>query len=199
MLTLVGRVTETIPTSGTEVSPALVTIVNGPDGGKTTTTNASGFYSIESVRAGTLTLVASADGFESVSHTVNVGATATVDFQLDRAFGMMRYTISGDLKATDGTCSDGTTERPCRIVAFPVHNAGPVEADLQWNPRTGVNLDVNLVQTATQAPIANSSTSTPPGASVRSSVTGHGVYELHITYAQGTADVTYTLTLSYPN
>jgi hypothetical protein len=60
-LTLRGRVSEAAPTSITEIHPAVVTIVDGEDAGKSAQTDADGFYEIAGLRPGTFMVAASAE------------------------------------------------------------------------------------------------------------------------------------------
>ncbi len=198
-VTLVGRVTETDPTPIIEVPHAIVRVMDGPDAGRSAETNELGYFTIERIRPGKLTVSVSAEGFVSASQAIDIGVQTTVNFKLARTFKILTYSISGDLKASDGTCSDGLAERPCRIVAFPVHNGGAIDADLDWNPNETANLDIALFQAGGVAPIARSANPGKLREHVRSTVPGRAVYELHITYAGGTSPATYLLTLSYPN
>ena len=47
----------------------------------------------------------------------------------------------------DGQCSDGEAMRSCRIILFPVHNPGPIQATLHWTTDEEVDLDLTLFQT----------------------------------------------------
>lgn len=80
-----GSITGTVKSSsGAAIAGASVGF-----GAGTTTTNASGVYTLTSVPVGTAQLVASATGFQSVTQSVTVssGATATANFTLAAATG----------------------------------------------------------------------------------------------------------------
>jgi hypothetical protein len=80
-----GTITGTVKnSSGAAIAGASVGF-----GGGTATTNASGVYTLAGVPVGTVQLVASASGFQSVTQSVTVtgGATATANFTLAAATG----------------------------------------------------------------------------------------------------------------
>jgi hypothetical protein len=193
-----GRVSEAPPTSLTEIYPALVRIVDGIHAGKSAETDANGFYSIPGLVVGTFTVEVSAEGYVGVSRTVNLGPNMTVNFQLLPVPETMRFVLNGDIRANDGTCSDGVSQRPCRIVTFPVHNDGVIEAALAWTPDRSADLDLTLFRTGADRPLARSARRGPTHESVSQTVTGGVTYELRITYGDGTADAEYELTLGYP-
>src|SRR5262249_38776106 len=80
-----GTITGTVmSSSGAAISGASVGY-----GGGSTTTNTSGTYTLMGVPTGTVQLVASASGFQSVTQsvTVNGGATSTANFTLNPVSG----------------------------------------------------------------------------------------------------------------
>jgi hypothetical protein len=111
----------------------------------------------------------------------------------------MRYVLTGEVRRDDGSCSDGVAERPCRIVTFPVHNQGTVEARLDWTPSRTSDLDMALFQTGVRQPLARSAIRGRDSEVVKAEIAGGTTYELHITYAGGSTDASYTLTLDTPN
>jgi len=80
--TLSGIVTE----AGAEVAVATarVTIVDGPNQGRSAVADAEGRYSIDTLEAGTFALRATAEGYEPESRSVELTANLTVNFRLRR-------------------------------------------------------------------------------------------------------------------
>jgi galactose oxidase-like protein/carboxypeptidase family protein len=101
-----GSITGTVKsTSGTAIAGASVGF-----GGGTTTTNASGVYTLNGVPVGTVQLVASAAGFQSVTQNVTVtgGATATANFTL--AAGSTAGAVTGKVtNISNGAALSGAT------------------------------------------------------------------------------------------
>ena len=100
-----GTITGTVTSSsGAAISGASVGY-----GGGTTTTNTSGGYTLTGVPTGTVQLVASASGFQSVTQavTVNGGATSTANFTLSPATG---GTVTGKVtNISNGALLSGAT------------------------------------------------------------------------------------------
>jgi hypothetical protein len=111
----------------------------------------------------------------------------------------LHHVLTGDIRGTDGTCSDGVDERPCRIVTFPVHNPGTIQARLDWTPSRTSDLDLPLFQTNVSQPLARSAIRGRDNDVVSATVAGGVTYELHITYANGSTAASYTLTIDTPN
>jgi hypothetical protein len=197
---LTGRVTEAPPTTTTEVPHAVVTITDGVNAGRSAIANVFGFYSIPELTVGAVTVKVSADNFVSTTTRLdmNVAGETTRNFQLMPVPKTVSYTLHGDLRGGDGTCSDGASMKPCRITVMPVHNEGMIEVTLNWEPGGAANLDLTLFETGSAAPIARSA----PGAGqkhVSAHVSGGHTYEFRITYASGTGDVNYTLSFFCPS
>lgn len=77
--TLSGTVTST---TGAAISGATVRIEDGPDAGKSATTNASGNYSLASLRQAGFTVRASATNYHPDSKGVTLTSNLTLGFQL---------------------------------------------------------------------------------------------------------------------
>jgi len=100
-----GTITGTVmSSSGAAISGASVGY-----GGGSTTTNTSGTYTLMGVPTGTVQLVASASGFQSVTQsvTVNGGATSTANFTLNPVSG---GTVTGKVtNISNGAALSGAT------------------------------------------------------------------------------------------
>lgn len=66
------------------VPGARVTVVDGPNGGRSAVTDAEGRYSLDTLEPGTLGLRATADGYEPESGSVALTSNLTLDFGLRR-------------------------------------------------------------------------------------------------------------------
>ena len=198
-MSLHGRVTEAPPTTITQVYPAIVTITDGDYAGRTGEVDPGGFYRIDGLRPGRFTVTVSADGFLSTSRVVDFGVEQIANFELMPVPETVRYVLTGDIAPGDGTCFDGEAERACRIVAFPVHNDGTLEARLDWTPSITSDLDLALFISRANQPIARSAIRGRDNDIIRMDIAGGLVYELRITYAAGSTPALYTLTLDTPN
>ena len=97
--TISGTVTNS---SGTAISGATVSYSGG-----STTTSSTGTYTLSNVPAGTVSVTASATGYQNSiqSVTVTAGTTTTQNFTLSATTG----TISGTVKNSSGTAISGAT------------------------------------------------------------------------------------------
>jgi hypothetical protein len=191
-----GRVTETPPTPNTGIAAARVTISVGPKAGMSVTTDLYGFFSLDSVDSGS-TLNVSAPGYLSSLRTVDGDSSST--FPLMPVPKTETHSMEGTLASDGGTCSDGVSEKPCQIMAIPIHNQGPIEATLTWTPADSANLDVTLFQTGTAAPIARSAAPGSTPEHISATLPAGVTYELRVTYASGTGPVNYVLRVTHLN
>jgi hypothetical protein len=199
LIVLKGRITQSAPTTHAEISGAVVSIVDGANSGKSATANELGFYTINNVSPGSFTVSVAAGGFVSAAKRVDAVRDVTENFSLTPEARTLTYTFRGEVREGDGTCSDGASLRPCRIVMIPIHNAGAVNARLEWTSDSAIDLDLSLFKTNAQTPIEKSA---QPGAAVErvgSHVDGGSNYELRITYAGGSGQANYTISIECPN
>lgn len=192
--TLSGRVTETPPTPNTGIGGAIVKIIGGPDAGRSATTNSLGFYSIAGVSAGS-TINVSAQGYIEATRNGDEGS----NFQLMPVPRTTTTTMSDTLSAQVGTCSDGIAMRPCHILTIAIHNSGPLEATLTWEPGDEPNLDLSLFRTGSPNAIARSALPGDDPEKLSANLPAGATYELHITYASGTSAAKYTLKATHQN
>jgi len=198
-VTLTGRVTESAPTPLTGIDGATVSIADGPNAGRTVTTNPYGYYTITDLQAGAFTVAVTADQYVGTSEHVACANNATSDFQLKPVPKTETHVLTGDIAGEDGTCSDGVAQRPCRIITIPIHNAGPVQATLSWTPSSAADLDLTLFQTGVAAPIARSATTGSGPEELSVTLPAGATYEFRITYAAGKSRVSFTLTVTHMN
>jgi hypothetical protein len=100
--TLNGRVTETGATVTTAIVNANVSIGDGPNIGRSTTSDASGNYTLPNLQRSAFAVTASAEGYKSKSQSVNLTSDTTLDFGLDRSgpriqFGAGQYLVGSDI------------------------------------------------------------------------------------------------------
>jgi len=200
--TLKGRVTEAVPTSVLGLWDAVVTVTDGTtswSSEKTYGGAAQGLYSIPSLRPGHYEAVVSAAGYVTATRTLTIPADAATDFSLLPMPQTITDTFEYQISDRDGTCSDGTQERPCRIGAIPIHNAGAIDATLTWQSAAPVVLNVTLFQKGQREPLARSTSTGPSAQHVVGNVPGGAVYELRITYVSGTGPASYTMRVVHQN
>jgi hypothetical protein len=162
-------------------------------------TNSVGFYTIAGLPSTEFTINVTADGYVGTTrHLAAIGNTTT-DFQLRPIPATLTHTSTGTINGSDGTCNDGVTMKPCRILAIPVHNTGPIEATLTWESISPADLDLSVFQTGASTPIGRSAQVGMKQEQVTANVTVGGTYELRVTHSSGADMVTYTLTITYPN
>lgn len=99
---LSGRVTETPPTQTLPVAVATVRIADGPNAGRSTTTDINGNYRLADLQQSGFTVTASANGYESVSLGVDLTSDKTLNFQLPpigprRRFGPGTYRVGPEI------------------------------------------------------------------------------------------------------
>ena len=183
-LTLKGRVTEAAPTTVMGIWDSTVTLSDGAtswSAPKTVGGGAQGLYSISGLHPGEYLAVVSAAGYVSVTRAITIAADTTTDFPLLPVPETMSHTFEYQISDSDGTCSDGTQSRPCRIVAIPIHNAGPIDATLGWRASGSVKLNVTLFQSGQQTPLARSMAVDDASQRLTMNLPGGVVYELRIT------------------
>lgn len=176
-----------------------MTIRDGVDGGRSGVADALGFYAITDLQPASVTISVSADGFIGTSQSLEVMSNTTSNFELPPVPQVMTHTLVGDIAAGDGTCSDGVSNKACRIVMIPIHHPGPIDATLTWTPNRAANLDLTLFQTNNPVPIARSNDAGATPERVKANLTAASTYELRITFADGSGDTTYTLIVTHLN
>jgi hypothetical protein len=189
-------VTESVPTTHTGIGNALVTIA---DSNRMAVSNSVGLYTIAGLPSAEVTINVSADGYVATSRRLATTGDTKTDFQLRPIPSTLSHTLTGSISAGDGTCSDGVAMKPCRIVAIPVHNTGPIEATLSWESISPADLDVSVFQTGGSTPLARSALTGPMPEQVTANVTVGGTYEIRVTHSSGADTVMYTLKLTSPN
>ena len=201
-VTLKGRVTEAAPTTVMGVGGSTVTLSDGTTSWSSARTfggAAQGLYTISGLRPGRYEAIVSADKFVGVTRSITIAADTTTDFPLLPVPETMSHTFEYQISDGDGTCSDGTQLRPCRIVAIPIHNAGPLDAALSWKADAPVKLTVTLFQNGQPAPLARSTAVNDSSQRLAMTLPGGAVYELRITYVSGIGTASYAMRVVHQN
>ncbi len=196
--TLSGRVTESVPTTIDGIPSATLTISEGVNAGRSTVTNDRGYYTFANLHPSEFSMRVSAAGFVASSERIALTYDRKSDVQLRPEPAQLSYSLRGDIASVDGHCSDGDAMRSCRIILFPVHNPGTVQATLHWTAEE-VDLDLTLFQTDGITPIARGSYMGERVEQLRGEVTGAATYELRVTVRGGTGVAAYTLDFNQPN
>lgn len=100
--TLSGRVTETPPTQSVGIAGALITVADGPNAGRSITTDSNGNYTLGNLQQSGFTVTASAEGYESRSQGVDLTGNRTLNFNLSpsgprRTFGPGQHLVGSDI------------------------------------------------------------------------------------------------------
>jgi len=201
-VTLKGRVTEAAPTTVMGIGGATVTISDSAtsrSSARTVGGAAQGLYAISGLRPGQYEVVVSADGYVSVTRTITIAADTATDFPLLPVPETKTHTFEYQISDTDGTCSDGTQSRPCRITAIPIHNAGPIDATLSWTGASPVKLSVTLFQSSQPTPLARSTAVGDASQRLAMNLPGGALYELRITYVSGIGTASYAMRVIHQN
>ena len=125
--------------------------------------------------------------------TTSVSGRESTDFQLMPVPRMTESTMNDILGAQVGACSDGVSMKPCHIRTLAIHNRGPIEAVLTWNPDDEADLDLSLFRTGESSFIARSAAQGTASERINMDLTEGATYELRVTYASGAGAPRYTL------
>jgi hypothetical protein len=201
-VTLKGRVTEAVPTTVMGVWDSTVTLSDGTaswSSAKTYGGAAQGKYEIAGLRPGPYEAVVAANGFQSVTRTVVLSSDSVTDFAMLPVPKTINDIFEFQIGSSDGTCSDGTQARPCRICTIPIHTAGPLEATLIWKSAGDAKLNVKLFQGGQPVPLAQSTALNDASRRLAIDLPGGAVYELRITYVSGTGPASYSMRVVHQN
>jgi hypothetical protein len=201
-VTLKGRVTEAAPTTVMGIWDSTVTLSDGAtswSSARTVGGGGQGLYTISGLQPGRYDAVVSAVGYVSVTRAITLAADTSADFPMLPVPATTSHTFEYQISDTDGTCSDGAQLRPCRIIAIPIHNAGPIDAILSWRASGPVRLNVTLFQGREQTPLARSTAVDDSSQRLTMSLSGGNLYELRITYVAGIGTASYTMRVIHQN
>lgn len=194
--TLSGGVTESEPTTSNKIAGATVAFVDGANAGKTATADSAGNYQITNVLAGAFTVRAGAAGYQEATRPVTISADTSLTIALNPTPRNVTTDSSGTVSGGDTPCSDGTSEKGCKILMLDIHNPGTLEATLEWeNPTT--DLDLTLWRGTTL--LADSRDEFSLREVVSSSIVTGATYELRVTYYAGSVITPYKLRVTHPN
>jgi hypothetical protein len=198
-ITLTGRITEAPPTTWTGVEGAMFTIIDGSNAGRSVKADGDGYFTLTALTPGPIHASATAEGYVSASLTLDGSRDTTASVQLLPNPQTVTNTLTGDIASTDGTCSDGSADRPCHIIAMPIHNNGATDATLTWHGSSDVALTVTLFQTGAATAIARSSAAGTNTQHISAMLAGGQDYEFRITVVGGSGSASYTLRVTHQN
>ncbi len=92
--------------SGSRLSGATVTILDGPNSGRSTTTNSNGDYRFDTLQAGATSLVARALGYQDGNLSINIAGTSVLNFTLQPVVDPFTGTWNGGVE-TFACSADG--------------------------------------------------------------------------------------------
>ena len=193
-----GSVSEAPPTEATAIAGATVEIVDGPDAGKTQTTDGSGAFTFTGLRQAGFTVRARAANFEERSVGVTLTSDLTRSFQLKPVFRVITSSRTDTVSGGDEPCPDGFDA--CKTFSLSIHHDGELSASCTWSDRdTWIWLELYDITTGER--IARSSSSRVNGLRQRIStrVTGGRRYFIAFRYALGARTTTFTSTVSRPS
>jgi hypothetical protein len=101
---LTGRVTESAPSAFVAVSGATLSVADGPNAGRTATTNNNGDYQFTGLQGGGFTVSVTAPGYQATSAGINLTGNLTRSFSLDptgprTAFGPGQHRVGTSIAA----------------------------------------------------------------------------------------------------
>jgi hypothetical protein len=190
--TLSGTVSESTPTTGTRISGARVEVTGGQHAGKAATTDGAGAFSISDL-TGQVDVRVSANGYVETSAGRSMTQNQTLTVNLVPVYRAVAEEFNGPLSGGDPTCSDGVFTKPCKIISLPIHHSGILEATMGW--AGSADLDLTLFRGSS---IIVSSRGVGSTERISTNVIA-GLYELRITYYQGSMIATYNLRVNRPN
>ena len=197
--TLAGRVTVSRPTAADGIAGATLTVIDGVNAGRSTVADGRGFYTFNDLRPSEFAMSVSAPGHVTASERLRLAYDRTSNVQLQPDPVQLSFSLSGDIASVDGSCNDGEALSPCRIILFPVHNPGLIEATLRWTAEEDADLDLSLFETDGRTWIARTANKSGNVEQLRGEVMGGATYELRVTLGAGSGVASYTLDFSQPN
>lgn len=205
---LSGRVTESAPTTANAIGGATVTIVDGPNGGKSTATDGSGNYSFSGLTAGGFTVRATAGGYQESSQGVTLTANRSANFGLRPNPQTLDNQLEDDVNGGSTVCPDffTTSRQPCKAYPIPAHNGGRLTAVLTWTGGSSFfptnDLDLALLKDPRANPedrVVISRSATSYQEEISADLTAGVMYYVHVLYNSGSTSQHFTLRITRPN
>jgi hypothetical protein len=210
-LTLSGNVSETAPTTSTRVSGATITILDGPDAGKSATSDRNGVFHLEMLRPGGFAIETQAADYVAKEQFVTVTANQTVTIELDPVFEMVTTTANDSIGPVDDSCLGywdylRSATHACEAsYVLPVHHTGTLTARLTWPDRGSEPLMEVYRRSRGQVtgPAIQSGGAGSSG-QIRTRLNGHAEYVIFVSTvsssgAAAPATTPFSLTFTRPN
>jgi Carboxypeptidase regulatory-like domain len=147
--TLSGTISETAPTASTRIANATVTIVSGPDDGRSVRSDANGAFQVTRLKPAQFTVRTQAANYVDGSHFVTLDRDQTIAIGLDPVFQMVTTTKDDSVSGGD-TCPGywdywssphtdagrANAAAACEVnYVFDVHHDGTLSTVLSWSNR----------------------------------------------------------------
>lgn len=191
-----GRVRESAPTSDQLVRGATIRILDGPNGGATTSSDGNAYYVFNNVAPASFTIQVSQPGYEVTSTPITVSGNRNFDLFLRPTLRILDETFNDTISGGDPACGGILQREPCRRYSFGVHYTDTAEAVLTWG--SGANdLDLELWQGSTR--VASSASATRTEERVSSRVNAGSSYQWRVVYYSGSTIQSYQLRVRRPN
>jgi hypothetical protein len=210
--TMVGTVTESIPTASTTVSAATITVMNGPDAGRSTTSDANGAFAMM-VLPGELTVRVQAPNYQE--RLVPVSLTTqnrNVKVEIDPVPQMVTMIRANEIVVSDQTCPDyyaffpPTRSDNCKVnYVINVHHDGTLTADLTSGDELAGLFHLAVFQSSAGQPIGPPLPSEPywreaTSGRLRVEMPSRAQYVLQVSVlAPSLGAISFDLRLSHPN
>jgi len=209
---MVGTVTESIPTASTTVSAATITVLNGPDAGRSTTSDANGAFAMM-VLPGELTVRVQAVNYLERLVPVSLKTqNRNVKVELDPVPQMVTIIRTNEIVVSDQTCPDYYEFFPprrgdnCKAnYVINVHHDGTLTADLTSGDELAGLFHLAVFQSSAGQPVGSPLPSEPhwrdaTHGRLRVELPSRAQYVLQVNLlAPSLGAVSFDLTLSHPN
>lgn len=192
---LSGRVTETAPTASTAVAGATLTVSDGSNAGKSTTTDSGGNYSFTGLTRGGFTMNISASGFNSTGFSVDLTGDLTRNFNLAPSPRTITETLTGSVSGGSPTCPI-IVVKPCQSFSLPTHHSGTLSARLTWDNRNN-DLDLEVWNGTNRLASSNDVGGTEEF--ISTNVSSGNSYTLRVIYYSGSTVQPFSVAVTRPN
>jgi Carboxypeptidase regulatory-like domain len=149
--TLSGTISETAPTASTRIANATVTIVSGPDDGRSVRSDANGAFQVAGLKPAQFTVRTQSPNYVDGSHFVTLDRDQTIAIGLDPVFQIVTTTKEDSISGGDACpgywdywsspqtgAGRANAAAACQVdYLFDVHHDGTLTAEVAWtDPRS---------------------------------------------------------------
>lgn len=201
-LTLSGKVSETAPTAFRPIAGATIMIMDGPNGGQSTKSDARGAFQLTGLQAGDISIWTAAANYVEHVQRITFTTDLPIAFELDPVFKEVTSTESDSISASacPGYWDVPIERNPCHVrYSFDVHHDGVLTADVtSTDPET--SFTVHLFRAVDGQPKGSGVQAWEPTA-----VSAHTQYIVQVTKFESGGGpppmrvASFTLTMKRPN